>query len=83
MRSVSCRAVTSRRAASSASASTLPFRRSVNGMLYVADAPSSLCRNHSRRCAKDNGIMSCFLLPAPHRAMRRWSVVGRVVGRAG
>ncbi|KOT48541.1 hypothetical protein ADK43_37730 [Streptomyces rimosus subsp. rimosus] len=61
------------------SASTLPFRRSVNGMLYVADAPSSLCRNHSRRCANDRGSRSGRAIgvsaarrsPSPASAPRR------------
>ena len=58
VRSTSCRPITSRSAASSAAASTVPDSRTATGMLYSGPGPSSWPMNHSRCWANDNGTRS-------------------------
>ncbi len=58
VRRLSCRPTTSSIAHWRARRSSSPRSRSASGMLYVALGPSSWCRNHRRRCAKDSGTSS-------------------------
>ena len=55
VRRTSCRPITSRSAAPSATSSTAPDSRTVTGVLYSGLGPSSCPMNHSRCCANDNG----------------------------
>src|SRR5215475_8658186 len=55
VRKLSCRSTTSPSAASSAPTSSKPLSRTASGIVYPARPPSSRSKNHSRRCANDNG----------------------------